>query len=512
MDLPAPGPANETWLARACEMIEHTALGEWAFDPRKDLDVEPEPLRHALAKLMERVSTLLRASEHAALTDPATALPNRVGFRRLVEAAIHDGAAGATVASLIQLSLDSFKKISDRLGYAEGDRLLQLAADRLRLMADLFSELHPQHSRPVIARLGGDEFAIFIAGEVPASDLQDLAVRCLQLIEEPFDLGGLGLPAAISASAGIARMPEDAQDFERLMAKASLAMHEAKASGGNRVCVCHPQIIELARARARLEAELRVGLQRGELEFAFQPKLPTAPHTRPSAEALIRWRHPEQGLLLPGAFLPLAVESRLIVEIGRWTLLEGMRIARKWAEQGNACLLSLNITAQDIRQPDFVDFIRASLAQTNAPAELLEFEITESMVMEDSPLLAERLLEIRSLGIRIAIDDFGTGYSNLARLLHLPIDCIKIDRTLVTDIVGRSDYQTVVRTFVNLAEGLGFDVIAEGVETTAQAALLRGMGCHALQGFAIAPPLHEVDFLAWLEEPYMANAYLPRAR
>ncbi|MCW2339151.1 diguanylate cyclase (GGDEF)-like protein [Sphingobium sp. B2D3A] len=496
---------DETWLDRVCEMIEATALGEWAFNPETDLDAEPEKLRLALAKLMRRVSTLLRASERAALTDPATALDNSVGFRRLVEAAIHESGATSPVGAIIYLGLDSFRKINDRLDLWESDRLLQAIAGRLRLAADWCRELRPTGPAPIIARLAGDEFGIFCSGALTADDLEELATRCLRLLAEPFDLDGGTLPATLTASAGAARMPHDARIYERLMAKAGMAMHQAKARGGNQVCLCDPQIIERAQDCARLEAELRLAADRGELEFAFQPKLPTRPDVRPSVEALVRWRHPQRGMLLPGSFLPLAEEAGFLVQIGRWTLLEGMRVAADWARQDMPCLLSLNITVQDIRQPDFVDFVRASLAQTGASPELLEFEVTESMLMEDSPIFVERLLEVRSLGIRIAIDDFGTGYSNWARMLLLPIDCIKIDRSLVTDLATRRDYQTVVRTFVSLADGLGFEVVAEGVETAAQAEMLKEMGCDALQGYAIARPLNEADALAWLRCPRMAG-------
>lgn len=496
------GPATlarypEDVISQACDLINQTASGERTFNPHALANVPLDTLRSALQNLMQRVRDSISASEHAALTDAATGLPNRNSFRRRVEAIISDPDIPEASGILICLDFYGFKRVRDQFGHTQVDQLLRMIGARLTLVAELFIDEYPSFKYPLIARLTDDVFAIFLTGPTPLQEAVGFAKRTLQLLEQPLEFGYGSV--TIQASAGLACAPEHSRDYDTLMHMADLAMHDAKAHGRSQVRLFDPELIKQVKSRALLECQLRRALAEGELVFAFQPQLLLHLDEVPSAEALIRWQHPERGLLPPGIFIPVAEESGLIVELGRWVLTEGMRTVKRWERQGTPCRLSINLTARDFDAADIIDFLRATLARTGANPDLLEIEITESLLMGHDPAFIERLIEIRSLGIRLAIDDFGTGYSNLSRLLTLPIDRLKIDRSLIADIGSKHDHRAIVQAFISLAKGLGYDVVAEGVETLEQIELLKAMGCDVLQGFMIAPPMAEADFLSWLE-------------
>jgi len=449
----------------------------------------------SLEVLLRRVRSSLDDIQQLALHDPVTDLPNRLHFRRLVDARTDP----PDPAVLLFIDLDRFKAVNDSLGHSAGDRLLALFAARVRGLLGAYAAETGLPRPPVVARLAGDEFTVLVPGVADPDEGTRLARRILDALEEPFDLGGRSV--VVAASIGIACRPDDGADYDRLMRNADAAMYHAKALGRNQHSAYSADLNRQARDRLRLEGELRDACATGGFELLFQPMVAARTGLPVSAEALLRWNHPGGELRLPDSFIDVAEESGLILDIGRWVLDRAAATAARWAAQGLDCRLAFNVSPRQLARPDFVDLVKESLAAYGADARRLEIEISESLVMTgDSPLI-ERVARLRELGLSIAIDDFGTGYSNLARLKHLPIDRLKIDRSLVQDIARSADARTIVNAIVSLAHGLGYDCVAEGVETPLQADILGVVGCELLQGYAFARPMDEADFVDWMAGP-----------
>jgi len=471
-------------IARALDAIarvlRNATAGElYAEFTREARGVLPV-LVDSLEVLMSRVRASLESARADALNDPVTGLPNRVHFRRIVEQRLSELRDGEE-AALLFIDLDRFKAVNDSLGHAQGDVLLKAFADRIRGIGE------GRHDA-ILARLAGDEFTLFIPKVDGPATVERLARLGLRKLAEPFQLADRQV--VIGASVGIARYPADGGDYDTLMRHADTAMYHAKDLGRNRAEFYNSAMHERLRDRLSLEIQLRDALIRHEFELFFQPLVDARTGTTIAAEALLRWRHPLEGLRGPATFVPVAEESELIVDIGRWVIAEAVRTAARWARQGRPLRISLNISPRQLGQPDLVPFIRGCIAAENAPADLIELEITESFVSSGVKAL-ETIEALRALGLSIAIDDFGTGYSNLARLKRLPVDRLKIDRSLISDVLTTADARTIVQAIIGLAHGLGYEVIAEGVETKAQADLLALMGCESLQGYAFAPALEE---------------------
>lgn len=471
-------------IARALDAItrvlRNATAGElYAEFSREARGVLPA-LVDSLEVLLSRVRASLESARADALNDPVTGLPNRVHFRRIVEQRLAELREGEE-AALLFIDLDRFKAVNDSLGHAQGDVLLKGFADRIRGIGD------GRHDA-ILARLAGDEFTLFIPKVDGPATVERLARLGLRKLAEPFQLADRQV--VIGASVGIARFPADGGDYDTLMRHADTAMYHAKDLGRNRVEFYNSAMHERMRDRLSLEAQLREALVRHEFELYFQPLIDARSGSTIAAEALLRWRHPVEGLRGPATFVPVAEESELIVDIGRWVIGEAVRTAARWSRQGRPLRISLNISPRQLVQPDLVPFIRGCIAAEDAPADLIELEITESFVSSGAKAL-ETIEALRALGLSIAIDDFGTGYSNLARLKRLPVDRLKIDRSLISDVLTTPDARTIVEAIIGLGHGLGYEVIAEGVETKAQADLLALMGCEALQGYAFAPALEE---------------------
>lgn len=443
----------------------------------------------SLEVLLKRVRSSIDNIQRLALHDPVTDLPNRVHFRRIVEAHL---AAGSERGALLFIDLDRFKAVNDSLGHAQGDALLGMFAARIRVLLSVGSD------EAVLARLAGDEFTVLLPGAAVPDEAAGAARRILRALDEPFELAGQSV--VINASIGIACLPKDGADYDTLMRNADTAMYHAKASGRNQHHAYSAELNKAARDRLQLEVQLREALQFEQLELFFQPQVHAETGALVSAEALLRWRHPSRGLQAPGHFIEAAEESGLIVEIGRWVIEEACRTAARWEARGFDCRLSCNVSPRQIARPDFVAHVRQSLEASGASPERLELEITESLVMSNDAGTIEKIAQLRALGLSIAIDDFGTGYSNLARLKKLPIDRLKIDRSLVQDVAFSADARTIVNAIVSLSHGLGYDCVAEGVETPLQADILSVIGCELLQGYSISRPIDEAAFLAWSAE------------
>lgn len=456
-------------------------------------------LAAAVELLVGRLQSHIETIQQQAMRDPVTELPNRVHLRRTVERHLRQARAEESRSVLLFIDLDRFKGVNDSLGHAQGDVLLGMFAARMRVLLVTQQASDGDADAPLpavstLARHGGDEFTLLLS-RTDAVGGERVARRILRALEEPFEIAGQSI--VIGASIGIACFPADGTDYDTLLRNADTAMYHAKEQGRNQSQLYLPAMNERARDRLVIEVQLREALAREQFELFYQPQVRSADGALVAAEVLIRWRHPQHGLRMPASFIGVAEETGLIVDIGRWVIAEATRTLARWRAQGMCYGLSVNVSPRQIARPDFVAHVRDCIEATGAPATLLEFEITESLVMSNDPATIEKIAQLRELGVSIAIDDFGTGYSNLARLKELPIDRLKIDRSLIQDITTSSDARTIIQAIVSLSHGLGYECVAEGVEALPQADILGVIGCEMLQGYVIAQPADEASFLAW---------------
>jgi diguanylate cyclase (GGDEF)-like protein len=419
--------------------------------------------------------------------DPLTTLPNRTGFaERLARVAggPRDGLAGRSFA-LLALDLDRFKIVNDTLGHAFGDALLVKAAARLRAAVQ---------TEDLVSRLGGDEFAVVqFVGEQPEAATR-LAERLLDLMSRPFLVNGQVLN--LGTSIGIALYPEDGADIEALSRNADLALYRAKADGGGTYRFFESAMDTRMQRRRMLEVELRTALAMRQFRLLYQPQLSVDTEAVVGFEALIRWAHPERGLISPSEFIPLAEETGLIVPIGEWVLREACREAAGWRTEAR---VSVNVSPVQFRSLGLVDVVRSACAASGLDPRRLELEITEGVLMADTAGTLATLRELKAFGVAISMDDFGTGYSSLSYLRSFPFDKIKIDRSFVTDLTEAGESAAIVRAIIALGRSLGMQTTVEGVETAAQLAHVRSEGCDQVQGYLIGRPLPPEDARALLD-------------
>lgn len=426
--------------------------------------------------------------ERLAHFDSVTGLPNRVLFhKRLMQAIEHANSQGNSLA-VLTLDLDGFKLVNDSMGHPLGDVLLQQASQRF------VEVLRPGD---MLARLGGDEFAFILDDLSGAEDAIPVVQKILQSLHQSFDLEGTA--ALITASIGVAMCPEHALTAQTLLTQSDTAMYAAKEAGRNDFRFYQSQMTTSIQARVTLEGALRHALKHEEFEIWYQPKLDLASGQVDGAEALIRWRSPELGLISPADFIPLAERTGLIIPIGEWVLDKVCRQLQSWRESGQFNQrVAVNVAVLQIERSDFVETVRLALERYNLPARALEIEVTESLVMDRQELAQDVLGQLQSMGLTVAVDDFGTGYSSLAYLKDLPIDNLKIDRTFVSDLPHGKAYIAITRAIIDLGHALGFTVTAEGIETPEQLEFLRNAGCDTGQGYLISPPMPARHFEAWL--------------
>jgi diguanylate cyclase (GGDEF)-like protein len=393
--------------------------------------------------------------------------------------------------AVLFLDLDGFRTINDTLGHAVGDGLLKGISRRLK------SSLR---KCDMAARLGGDKFAVILTELSSESDASRAAELILESLSEPIPI--FRHPTRTTASIGIATFPKDAQDSDDLVKFADAALHHAKSLGVNRI-ECYAKSMQSATLRRlSIESALRVAIEEESFILHYQPQFDLRRGKIVGAEALLRWQHPDLGLVAPDRFLPVAEQTGLIVPIGEWVLREACQQARKWHEAGHRGLrISVNVASQQFQLPTFAATVRGVLDEFDFEPMLLELEITESSLLNDVEATANTLHELREMGVRLAIDDFGTGYSSLAYLKRLPIDVLKIDQSFVRNLVEDSDDATITMTIVNMAKGLGLSTTAEGVETFQQLLLLGSYGCHRMQGYLFGRPVEPEAFLSWLKDP-----------
>ena len=440
-----------------------------------------KPLRIVIVRDLRAAIAQRERIHHLAHHDPLTNLLNRAAFMERLAEAMAGQRAQDSAGALLFIDLDHFKRVNDSLGHAAGDVLLQTLAQRLtaQLRAD-----------DVVARFGGDEFVVLLPGALPLAGVQDVADKLLAALAAPVQLEGRSI--AVTPSVGIALYPQHARDSDSLLRHADAAMYEAKRQGRATHRCFDPALGRRALAAIELETQLTQAIARGEFVLHYQPQLQLADDGSVArlagCEALVRWQHPQRGLVGPEDFIALAEELRLIVPIGRWVLGEALRAARRWRDAGRELPVSVNLSALQLRDPAFGAEVAALLAAAGVPGRLLEVEITERMLMDDLASVQATLAALRGCGVRVAIDDFGTGYSSLGMLSALPVDRIKIDRSFVRGLPHDQDAAAIARAVVMLAAGLGREVIAEGVETEAQRDLLLGLGCRDFQGLLFGAP------------------------
>jgi diguanylate cyclase (GGDEF)-like protein len=376
------------------------------------------------------------------------------------------------------VDLDRFKVINDSLGHEAGDELLKVMALRLR---------ESLRSSDIVARLGGDEFVLLVE-ELPDRHVAATVARnILSVVIRPVEI--LGQECRVTASIGISVFPEDAQDAKSLMKNADMAMYQAKEEGKNNCQFYSPDISALSVERLVIETHLRHAMERNELALHYQAKVDFKTGEIRGVEALLRWCNEELGSVPPARFIPIAEDCGLIVPIGRWAMKAACAQCTTWLGQGlPPVCMAINISPRQFQDPNLLDDIAQILEETRIPPTLVEFEITESMIMHDIDRAVEKLCAIKDLGVRVAIDDFGTGYSSLSQLKRFPVDTLKVDRSFIRDIPGNNEDRAITEAIISMGKSLGVVVVAEGVETAEQQTFLSNRACDEMQGFYFSRP------------------------
>ncbi len=425
---------------------------------------------------------------HLAHHDALTGLPNRMSFMERLARQIEQARATGTSLALLFVDLDHFKRVNDSLGHLIGDQLLQTVA--ARISASL-------RAGDVVARFGGDEFIVLL-DDAARDDVAQVAHKLLRAIELPVEAEGRDL--SVTPSVGIALFPSDGATPTELIKNADTAMYIAKSRGRANCQFFDPAVASAAYDALVLESELAQALQRDEFVLHFQPQVRARDGRLAGIEALIRWMHPERGLLRPDAFIALAEQQRVMLPISQWVLRSAARAALRWRAMGLIDVpVAVNLSSMQFRADGFVDAVAQVLREEGVPGNWLELELTERMLMDDVGDVKRTLQQLRALGMRVSVDDFGTGYSSLAHLKELPIDGMKIDRSFVRDLPHQRGSVAIARAVVQMAQGLSLTVVAEGVENEEQRRFLVDQGCDLLQGELISKPLPAAELTQWIE-------------
>jgi diguanylate cyclase len=446
----------------------------------------------AVDSLFAEVRSSIDNAHALGMYDPVTSLPNRLNFRAEAERLLAE--AGSRTSVMLFLDLDRFKAVNDSLGHARGDQLLVMVANRLRVVIN--GESAVSGPRPLLARLAGDEFTLFFPDVASEAEAERLARRVVLAIGEPFEMSGHSID--IGASVGVALGPRHGSSVEELMRAADIAMYRAKGRGGHQHCLFSDALAAEHRTRLETEKALVDAVQRGEFVLALQPQLSLTSGAVTGAEALLRWNHPVRGLVSPNEFIGIAEQTGIINEIGDWVMAEVAAILASWDRDGSGPgRVAFNVSPRQLERNDFFPRLRQIFGDAAVPLSRIELEFTETAAMECSATVLAEIAALRAEGASIAIDDFGTGYSNIARLRQLPIDRVKLDPSLIQDIVLSEQARVVTQAVIQLVRGVDCELVAEAVETVAQADILRAMGCETIQGFIFAQPMMESDFVAW---------------
>ncbi|MCB5191729.1 EAL domain-containing protein [Methylobacillus arboreus] len=436
----------------------------------------------AAALLLNRLQrAVLNAEERAGFLanyDTVTDLPNRHAFNQHFQMLLDEAHQRRGTLALLVFDLDDFKVINDTLGHDVGDKLLYLVAQRLVSVAG---------KHDTIYRVGGDEFAMVLNQAVDVENVEAMANRFIRSLAQPIMLNDRSFYVGVSIGASI--YPYDGEDAAHLLRDADAAMYYAKSRGKNNFQMFSAEMHHKSSTRLILESEMRVALEHKQFELYYQPQISLPERKLVGVEALIRWNHPQRGMLNPSNFIPVAEETGLIVHIGEWVLREACKQAMEWKEMGLALRMSVNLSGRQFRQECLVQTVTRIIEQTGMDTSLLELEITETVLMEDAEATTTRLVDLKAMGMHLAIDDFGTGYSSMAYLKRFPVSRLKIDRSFIRDIPQDADDVAITTATIQMAHSLKLEVVAEGVETNAQLQFLLEQGSDIIQGYLFSHPI-----------------------
>ncbi|SDL65069.1 PAS domain S-box-containing protein/diguanylate cyclase (GGDEF) domain-containing protein [Geoalkalibacter ferrihydriticus] len=496
-----PCPLNEAIVTGRATLMEHQLS---LPDGQRWLEVSTTPIKDEggnlkyLVHVCRDVTARKKAEreiERLACFDQLTDLPNRTLLLDRLHQAISLAGRDERMLAVLFLDLDHFKKINDSLGYSVGDSMLQAIAQRLRQCV---------RASDTLSRIGGDDFVVLLNSIHSENDVLSVVRHLQEALVPPVRVGGQEFH--LDASIGISLFPHDGDKAQDLLRTAELAMHEAKNAGRNNYKFFSSQMNSEAFERLRMEVDLRRALREDELFVVYQPQLDLTTRRVCGVEALVRWHHPQLGVVSPARFIPLAEETGLILPLGEWVLREACSQIRAWQKAGlNDLRLGVNLSPVQFRQAGLVATVRDILAETGLAASSLELELTESVLMEKGRAVKDSLDEFKTLGIRLSLDDFGTGYSSLSYLKYFPIDRIKIAQEFVRDLLADSNHVEIVKAILAMAASFKFDVIAEGVENRDQFDMLVALGCREMQGYYFARPLIAKECFhllqEWIAEP-----------
>lgn len=468
-------------------LVDAPTVGGWVLNIRDVTD------RKALEEQLKRL----------AFHDPLTLLANRALFRNRVEHALDAAKRYHRPLAVIFVDLDNFKKINDSLGHGVGDRVLRTSAQRL---------VKCTRSCDTVARLGGDEFAVLLEDAVAETLVLEIAGRIVEALQQPFTFGGSDL--RVAASVGVTFAVEG-EGVEEMLRNADVAMYHAKGQGKGRYAVFQPQMHKAVRERLRIEADLSRAIARDEFRLHYQPVIDLKSGYLIGVEALVRWKHPERGLVSPQEFIGVAEDTGQVLGLGRWVLRQACQEVREWQRRvarGNELRVAVNVSARQLQSSDLVAEVTHALTESGLNPGSLVIEMTESVVMQNTELTLLKLQRLKALGVRIAIDDFGTGYSSLSYLHRFPIDILKIDRSFVQRLGEEHDGAELARAIITLGDALDLEVVAEGIETEEQQRELLDLGCVAGQGFYYSRPglLHEIEYSIHAKRRQLVSSNLPQ--
>ncbi len=456
--------------------------------------------------------------KYLAYYDPLTSLPNRRSFNEQLNRILKRSQRHGTAAALLFIDLDHFKRINDSIGHGRGDRLLVEIARRLtkELRQDdainFFSEDSDAESEygTGIARLGGDEFTVVLSDIDELADVETVATRILHALSQPIKLQSHN--PVVTPSIGIAMYPEDGTDPDTLVRNADTAMYVAKAEGRACFRFYNEEMNARAVEQLKMEEDLRNALTNDELELRYQPQVDTRSGKVVSMEALVRWKHPEKGMVPPVEFIPVAERTGMIIELGQWVMAEAAKHCVYWESLGlNHFRVCVNISPLQFNQANLTGFVKDFLEESGLPPERLELELTESAIMTDAETNIEKLGQLKQLGLALAVDDFGTGYSSLSYLKRFPIDTLKIDQSFVADL-SSPDGAAIIDAIIALSQTLNLRVVAEGIETVEQMRYMVEKECDLLQGYYFARPMYPEDVPALLKQDYLGYFLPSRAK
>lgn len=488
-------------LRRSADAV---VAGDFDRPVEVDCACEVGGLADSFRKMVGRLNANIVRMNVLAYVDPVTGLPNRAVVQHMLKRMVGDGPGGAVMF----IDLDGFKRVNDTFGHSAGDELLRQASlrairegfsrepDQLDACANPFGDLCDRPPQDIVfARFAGDEFVALIPGVREPEQAQAQAEAIVAALRRPFAIHAQDVK--IGASIGVACAPRDSNDAEEILNFADMAMYAAKQAGRGRVATFDPKVRGMAIERAAIEKDLRQALDEDGLDLAFQPKIDARTLACVGVEALARWTHPERGAVPPGVFVPIAEQCGLMNALGGQVVRKAAAQARVWRDAGRRVDIAVNVSPAQFEAAEFAQSVLDACAAQEVDPQLFEIEITESMAMADIVSTTRRVEALRAAGMRISIDDFGIGYSNLSHLSRLPIDDIKIDRSLVIGIGDCPRSESILKALVEMAHALGDRVIAEGVETQTQFDFLRAIGCDCVQGFLFAKPMSAQALEEW---------------